>query len=182
MAEMLVDSTKLDACLDAEADAIRAKTGGSADIPFDFANNKGFADAIAAIPTGGGGGVELIADFTATDDVSAINIDFPQNKQNLQCYIVKLLGETSNTEWVYPGLNTDTVSTGGAYFSPAKTYDSFFCISPRNLNAMDGYLIIGQHSEFAINDTTIRNLYLRLYNASSTFKNGFNVKIFGVTV
>lgn len=46
---MLVNSTKLDACLDAEADAIRAKTGGSADIPFDFANNKGFADAIMAI-------------------------------------------------------------------------------------------------------------------------------------
>lgn len=52
--DKLVDSTKLDACLDAEAGAIRAKTGGSADIPFDFANNKGFADAIAAIPSGGG--------------------------------------------------------------------------------------------------------------------------------
>ena len=49
-----VDSAKLNACLDAEADAIRAKTGGSADIPFDYANNKGFADAIAAIPSGGG--------------------------------------------------------------------------------------------------------------------------------
>lgn len=54
MADMLVDSTKLDACLDAEADAIRAKTGDSNDLTFDFANNKGFADAIAAIPTGGG--------------------------------------------------------------------------------------------------------------------------------
>ena len=49
MAEMLVESTKLNACLDAEADAIRAKTGGSADIPFDYANNKGFADAIQGI-------------------------------------------------------------------------------------------------------------------------------------
>lgn len=54
MAEMLVDGAKLDACLDAEADAIRAKTGGSTDIAFDYANNKGFADAIAAIETGGG--------------------------------------------------------------------------------------------------------------------------------
>lgn len=62
MAEMLVNSTKLDACLDAEADAIRAKTGGSADIPFDFANSKGFADAIAAIPTGGGGPVIEVPD------------------------------------------------------------------------------------------------------------------------
>lgn len=54
MADKLVNSTKLDACLDAEADAIRAKTGGSSPIPYDYANNKGFADAIAAIPTGGG--------------------------------------------------------------------------------------------------------------------------------
>ena len=62
MADMLVDSAKLNACLDAEADAIRAKTGGSADIPFDYANNKGFADAIAAIPSGGGGdNLELLA-------------------------------------------------------------------------------------------------------------------------
>jgi len=50
MAEMLIDGAKLDACLDAEADAIRAKTGDSNDLTFDFANNKGFADAIAAIP------------------------------------------------------------------------------------------------------------------------------------
>lgn len=75
MAEMLVDSTKLDACLDAEADAIRAKTGGSADIAFDFANNKGFADAIAAIPSGGGGDSYEIArrfvDGTITEYVDS---------------------------------------------------------------------------------------------------------------
>lgn len=54
MAEMLIDGTKLDACNTAEADAIRAKTGGTDPIPYDYANNKGFADAIAAIQTGGG--------------------------------------------------------------------------------------------------------------------------------
>ena len=54
MAEMLIDGAKLDACNTAEADAIRAKTGGADPIPYDFANNKGFADAIAAIPSGGG--------------------------------------------------------------------------------------------------------------------------------
>lgn len=51
---MLVDGTKLDACMTAEANAIRAKTGGSSPIPYDYANNKGFADVIAAIPSGGG--------------------------------------------------------------------------------------------------------------------------------
>lgn len=54
MAEMLIDGAKLNACMTAEANAIRTKTGGSTDIAFDYANNKGFADAIAAIETGGG--------------------------------------------------------------------------------------------------------------------------------
>ena len=60
MAEMFIDDVMFAACLDAEADAIRAKTGGSADIPFDYANNKGFADAIAAIPSGGDPWTEVV--------------------------------------------------------------------------------------------------------------------------
>ena len=52
-----IDSAKLNACLTAEANAIRAKTGGSGTLTFDYANNKGFADEIAAIQTGGGGAV-----------------------------------------------------------------------------------------------------------------------------
>lgn len=55
MSMMLIDQTKDSACKTAEADAIRAKTGGSAQLAYDWANGKGFADAIAAIPTGGGG-------------------------------------------------------------------------------------------------------------------------------
>ena len=78
MSEMLIDGEKLDACLDAEADAIRAKTGGSADIPFDFANNKGFADAIAAIPSGGGGVRSAEGTFTLVSDSS-----FPTITHNL---------------------------------------------------------------------------------------------------
>lgn len=54
MATELVDASKLDACCTAEANAIRAKTGNSAQIAYDWANSKGFADAINAIPTGGG--------------------------------------------------------------------------------------------------------------------------------
>ena len=71
MADMLVNGAKLDACLDAEADAIRAKTGDSNSLTFDFANNKGFADAIAAIPSGGGGSGLSLRDVTpeATRDV-----------------------------------------------------------------------------------------------------------------
>lgn len=45
-----VDSAKLNACLTAEANAIRAKTGNSANLSFDYSNSAGFSEAIAAIP------------------------------------------------------------------------------------------------------------------------------------
>ena len=62
--DSLVDKTKLNNSLSYEADRIRLKTGGSADIVFDFANEKGFGDAIDAIPTGGGGGSMQSGTFT----------------------------------------------------------------------------------------------------------------------
>lgn len=51
--DKLVDSGKLDACCAAEAAAIIAKGGGTAPLAYDFANNKGFTDAINSIPSGG---------------------------------------------------------------------------------------------------------------------------------
>jgi len=52
--DKLVDSSKLNNALAATADAIRAKTGDSADIAFDYSNETGFADAVSDIETGGG--------------------------------------------------------------------------------------------------------------------------------
>ena len=52
--DKLVDSTLLDAACTYEAGKIREKLGSSAQIAYDLANGKGFGDAIAAIPTGGG--------------------------------------------------------------------------------------------------------------------------------
>lgn len=53
--DKLVDSTKLDAALTYTADRIRLKTGGSADLDFDYEGGTGFGDDVDAIPTGGGG-------------------------------------------------------------------------------------------------------------------------------
>lgn len=66
MADVFIDGAKLDACNTAEADAIRAKTGGADPIPYDYANNKGFADAIAAIPSSTMDYVQQYADSTAS--------------------------------------------------------------------------------------------------------------------
>ena len=52
--DKVVDSALLDAGMTATADAIRAKTGQTAPVPWENAN--GFASAIAGIATGGGGG------------------------------------------------------------------------------------------------------------------------------
>lgn len=71
MAINLIDATKENACRTAEANAIRAKTGGSTPITYDFANGKGFADAIAAITTGMTPSAEYTfeADYSARDGV-----------------------------------------------------------------------------------------------------------------
>ena len=50
--DKLIDSTIENACRTAEANAIRAKTGSTAQVTYDFENGKGFADAIESIETG----------------------------------------------------------------------------------------------------------------------------------
>lgn len=66
MALFVTDKDKLNSAMEATADAIRAKTGGDALIPWDYANNKGFADAIAAIP--GGGSEPVLENLTVTEN------------------------------------------------------------------------------------------------------------------
>ena len=72
--DKLVDSTKLDNALDATADAIRAKTGGSAAIAFDLANETGFASAVGDISTGitptGTKNISITTNGTTTEDVT----------------------------------------------------------------------------------------------------------------
>lgn len=66
MALIVTDKEKLNAGMEATADAIRAKTGGAALIPWDYANDRGFADAIAAIP--GGGSEPVLENLTVTEN------------------------------------------------------------------------------------------------------------------
>lgn len=75
MATELVDASKLDVCCTAEANAIRAKTGSSAQITYDWANSKGFADAIAAIS--GGGGFDFFDASQPSGAVSSTVTSFP---------------------------------------------------------------------------------------------------------
>lgn len=73
--DKLVDSGKLNNALSYTAGRIRAKTGGSSQIAFDFANEKGFGDAVDAIPTGGTPTgtkqISITQNGTTTEDVAA---------------------------------------------------------------------------------------------------------------
>lgn len=72
--DKVIDSAKLDSAMTATADAIRGKTGGTAQIPWN--ESTGFASAVEAIETGSGGGgdisgwidgtIEEVVDSTAT--------------------------------------------------------------------------------------------------------------------
>lgn len=72
--DKLVDSTLLDAACTYEAGKIREKLGSSAQIAYDLANGKGFGDAIAAIPSGGGGSAETGSFVATTSDTLTISV------------------------------------------------------------------------------------------------------------
>jgi hypothetical protein len=74
--DKLVDSAQLDADLTSVANAIRTKGGTSAQLTFPA----GFVQAIADLPTGGGGGATVIASGTYTG-AGTVNVDFPVGKK-----------------------------------------------------------------------------------------------------
>ena len=170
-----------DTALSYEAARIRAKTGSAAQITFDGDN--GFGDAIDAIPTGGGGsGLELLVDDTAAEDVATINLVIPQGKQSLPAYFVVLNGETSANEWIYPQLNSTSPSQGqGAYFSQTRIYDNTCFVVAQHEYGGNRY-VLPTGTPMRVNASAISNILLSLYAASSTFKSGFNVKVYGVSI
>lgn len=152
MAEMLIDSAKFAACNTAEADAIRAKTGGSSPIPYDYENNKGFADAIAAISGSGGNlvartysGTVIMSDVASTTLVVPVDIHgalFVDGN-----YVLSKTGVVSNGEVTYDNEITMHQDTGviviaerftmgsSSYTSPAFKRDDTNYRSARNLSA-----------------------------------------------
>ena len=97
--DKLIDSSKLDACCTAEANAIRAKTGGSSAITYDWSNSKGFADAIAAISGGGddpydftGGNILAIV----SHGTEYIDTDYYPSFNGLFCTKLKDVNVTNN--------------------------------------------------------------------------------------
>lgn len=142
-----------------------------------------YAAAEVNVQSGGGGsGLELLVDDTAAEDVATINLVIPQGKQSLPAYVVVLNGETSASEWIYPHLNSTSPSQGqGAYFQQARIYDNTCFVVSQYRYGGEMY-ILPTNSGTTISTSAISNIFLSLYAASSTFKSGFNVKVYGVSI
>lgn len=181
--DKLVDSIKLDACLDAEADAIRAKTGGSADIPFDFANNKGFADAIAAIPSGGGGmSWELIADYTSDAAASVVVATIPSGKQDANIYRVHFKCDTA----VYFGKVGINSTYSGYSGSTTWDCDVYIVKSVVGTNAVSGTSAAANYSVFSpvlssaqvvLASAPLESVGMQAFQSSQPIPAGLNIKV-----
>lgn len=104
MAYKWVDETKLNAALTASADAIREKTGDTAQINFDMENETGFESAIEEIESGG---MELVysSEFVVDEDTvttpavdlvtisSGVDFDEVAETNSILVYLVRYLGD-----------------------------------------------------------------------------------------
>lgn len=185
--DKLVDSTQLDADLTSVANAIRTKGGTSAQLAFPSE----FVSAVQAIPTGSG--KTLIADYTASEDVSLISIS--GSFDGYLMYLFELIGDLSANEWIYPSVNGSTQS---AYYWPANSGKKVFNLkvpmctkpggTPDGFGTQDRliFIVSGPGGGFTDIMSNISNgfssMSLKLYNVSSLFKAGFSVKLWGITV
>lgn len=133
----------------------------------------------------GGSGGELLVDNVATEDVATINLVIPEGKRSYRVYVVELVGRTSSNEWVYPRFNITTPATSGAYLPQKQTYNSKFVVA-KYAYGQAGYTLTtaasGNSSLIGTSSSTLNNIFLNLYNASSVFKAGFEAKVWGYDI
>ena len=159
--DKLVDSTQLDADLTSVANAIRTKGGTSASLAFPT----DFVSAIAAIPSGGGGGITLIGSgsYTYTGNAAA-DITFPVTyngtpkvllvvKSEMDAGVGETIGALSylpsgisvvDTAFEYGArayklkTNADVISYGGS--APSNTSCVYLCTSRGVYDANGSYM------------------------------------------
>ena len=143
MATELVDASKLDACCTAEANAIRAKTGSSAQIVYDWANSKGFADAIAAISGEEDPNENLIK--LAKNILTSVDIDMSNARVKERLFNsatalitarIRNMGANSGQYIFYLCSNLETAVLSGSGAIPSHTFNSCAKLTAVDIDGM----------------------------------------------
>ncbi len=166
--------------LTAIADAVRAKTGGTALLTLDE-----IVSAIGGISGGGGPftNATTLGVYEATEDVSAIQIDWLTEWDEYDFVIFKPSITLSANDWLY--INTNAV-TKARYF-PKNTYANekqTFAFLKYRASADDRLRTIverplGQYLVGTVDDGIIY-VYLQPYESTVVFKSGSKVEVIGV--
>lgn len=195
--DKLVDSTKLDAALTYTADRIRLKTGGSADLDFDYEGGTGFGDDVDAIPSGGGEPTYgLLTTINITEEVATISYDLPELALSDKRVWVEFDNVTYTKDWMYmavldsrqPQDATGFADPGSA--SPATMNGFGICVfdTPKTIggNTVSSYSgsVYPQRSSTRVywnpspSFTAFTTLRFKLYSAGSRFQSG-TIKVYG---
>lgn len=198
MAEYLIQDTTLEGI----ADAIRAKTGSSASMtpaqmpteiasiptgggvttqPLSVTENgtytapsgMAYTPVTVNVPSSGGG-LELLADYTASEDVSAIKIDFTASMLGYTHYIVEMNARFTGSSTPYIGLNTETANRYYSQLTSSYIYSAMIYVYDSARAALVGGSATQTYS------LPIEYLHIRAFNENSVIRSGANVKIWGV--
>ena len=171
--------------LTAIADAIRSKGGTTEQLTLD-----GMVEAINAISAGGGGGpfndVTLLATIEASDDVSAIQIDW-QTEWNGYDYIIFRPNNItfSAQDWLYLSINEaskkryiyNKLSSISDLYSFAIQCDTAYTINERSFPLL--FRLGGSNFTGAAGDA-VNYIYLQPYNSTTLIKSGSKINVLGV--
>lgn len=141
-ADKLIDSTKEAACRTAEANAIRAKTGGTGQLNYDWTNSKGFADAISAIPSGGGKNVQYsttVAKVTNKTSYTSVGGTITVAKTgNYKCTWVHYAYAAGSTSTYATQLYAGGSAKGSAHSCPAYNGSSGWSVTENSISLTAG--------------------------------------------
>lgn len=166
--------------LTAIADAVRAKTGGTALLTLDE-----IVSAIGRISGGGGPftNATTLGVYEATEDVSAIQIDWLTEWDEYDLVIFKPSITFSSNDWLY--INTNAV-TKAQYFS-GKTYANekqTFAFLKDSATPFNRFRTFAEKTTGSAFDGTaddgIIYIYLQPYTSTVVFKSGSKVEVIGV--
>ena len=136
---------------------------------------------VVALPDYGGGGssggLTLLHTYTATEDVSAIKIDFTTETQGYDVYVVKLEGTVTGSIGPYFGINTETNNRYYVQLTDSYKYVAMI-YAYKDLNNNSQVSLVGG-SGTQTTTAPLQYLHIRVFNTSSVIKTGATVQVWG---